>query len=117
MQEDGTIAVLMEAYPYAIRHLDPKDGSTYGRHWGDWVMAQYYINLRVGDIVDGAEQPDPVKIDAPVITPNSSTYDSFETADRPTITISHQNYVNYPDIYDVETAKVNTLYDFEFFNA
>ena len=117
MQEDGTIAVLMEAYPYAIRHFDPKDGSTYGRHWGDWVMAQYYINLRVGDIVDGAEQPDPVKIDAPVISPNSSTYDSYETADRPTITISHQNYVNYPDIYDVETAKVNTLYDFEFFNA
>ena len=116
MQEDGTIAVLMEAYPYAIRHFDPKGNSTYGRHWGDWVMAQYYINLRVGDIVDGAEQPDPVKIDAPVITPNSSTYDSYETADRPTITISHQNYVNYPDIYDVETAKVNTLYDFEFFN-
>ena len=117
MQEDGTIAVLMEAYPYAIRHLDPKDGSTYGRHWGDWVMAQYYINLRVGDIVDGAEQPDPVKIDAPVITPNSSTYDSYKDTDRPKITISHQNYVNYPDLYNVETAKVNTLYDFEFFNA
>ena len=116
MQEDGTIAVLMEAYPYAIRHKD-QASSTYGRHWGDWVMGQYYINLRIGDIVDGAEQPDPVKIDAPVISPNSSTYDSYETKDRPTITISHQNYVNYPDIYDVETAKVNTLYDFEFFNA
>ena len=116
MQEDGTIAVLMEAYPYAIRHKD-QASSSYGRHWGDWVMGQYYINLRVGDIVDGAGQPDPVKIDAPVITPNSSTYDSHETADRPKITISHQNYVNYPDIYDVETAKVNTLYDFEFFNA
>lgn len=116
MQEDGTIAVLMEAYPYAIRHKD-QASSTYGRHWGDWVMGQYYINLRIGDIVDGAEQPDPVKIDAPVISPNSSTYDSYNTEDRPTITISHQNYVNYPDIYDVETAKVNTLYDFEFFNA
>lgn len=118
MQEDGTIAVLMEAYPYAIRHKD-KASSTYGRHWGDWVMGQYYINLRIGDLIDGAEQPEPVKIDAPVISPNSSTYDSYETADRhrPTITISHKNYVNYPDIYDVETAKVNTLYDFEFFNA
>ncbi|MDY3749312.1 MAG: sialidase family protein, partial [Sodaliphilus sp.] len=116
MQEDGTIAVLMEAYPYAIRHID-QASSTYKRHWGDWVMGQYYINLRIGDIVDGAEQPDPVKIDAPVISPNSSTYDSYNTKDRPTITISHQNYVNYPDIYDVETAKVNTLYDFEFFNA
>lgn len=116
MQEDGTIAVLMEAYPYAIRHKD-QASSTYGRHWGDWVMGQYYINLRIGDLIDGAEQPEPVKIDAPVIAPNSSTYDSYETKDRPTITISHQNYVNYPDIYDVETAKVNTLYDFEFFNA
>lgn len=116
MQEDGTIAVLMEAYPYAIRHKD-QASSTYGRHWGDWVMGQYYINLRIGDLIDGAEQPEPVKIDAPVISPNSSTYDSYNTADRPTITISHQNYVNYPDIYNVETAKVNTLYDFEFFNA
>lgn len=116
MQEDGTIAVLMEAYPYAIRHID-QVSSTYGRHWGDWVMGQYYINLRIGDIVDGAEQPDPVKIDAPVISPKSSTYDSYKPTDRPEITISHQNYVNYPDIYDVETAKVNTLYDFEFFNA
>lgn len=116
MQEDGTIAVLMEAYPYAIRHKD-QASSTYGRHWGDWVMGQYYINLRIGDIVDGAEQPDPVKIDAPVISPNSSTYDSYEKEDRPTITISHQNYVNYPDTYDKETAKVNTLYDFEFFDA
>lgn len=116
MQEDGTIAVLMEAYPYAIRHKD-QASSTYERHWGDWVMGQYYINLRIGDIVDGAEQPDPVKIDAPVISPNSSTYDSYNTEDRPTITISHQNYVNYPDIYDVETAKVNTLYDFEYYDA
>ena len=116
MQEDGTIAVLMEAYPYAIRHID-QVSSTYGRHWGDWVMGQYYINLRIGDLIDGAEQPEPVKIDAPVIAPNSSTYDSYNTESRPTITISHQNYVNYPDIYDVNTAKVNTLYDFEFFNA
>ena len=116
MQEDGTIAVLMEAYPYAIRHID-QASSTYKRHWGDWVMGQYYINLRIGDIVDGAEQPDPVKIDAPVISPNSSTYDSYDPTARPTITISHQNYVNYPEVYNVETAKVNTLYDFEFFNA
>ena len=116
MQEDGTIAVLMEAYPYAIRHKD-QASSTYGRHWGDWVMGQYYINLRIGDLIDGAEQPEPVKIDAPVIAPNSSTYDSYNTESRPTITISHQNYVNYPDIYDVNTAKVNTLYDFEFFDA
>lgn len=116
MQEDGTIAVLMEAYPYAIRHID-QASSTYKRHWGDWVMGQYYINLRIGDIVDGAEQPDPVKIDAPVISPNSSTYDSYETEDRPTITISHQNYVNYPDNYNTTDKKVKTLYEFEYYDA
>ena len=118
MQEDGTIAVLMEAYPYAIRHMDgDRNNNTAATHWGDWVMGQYYINLRIGDLIDGAEQPEPVKIDAPVIEPASSTYDSYNTADRPTITISHKNYVNYPDIYDVNTAQVNTFYDFEFFNA
>lgn len=118
MQEDGTIAVLMEAYPYAIRHMDgDRNNNTAATHWGDWVMGQYYINLRIGDLIPDAEQPAAQVIDAPVISPNSSTYDSYNTEDRPTITISHQNYVNYPDIYDVETAKVNTLYDFEFFNA
>lgn len=118
MQEDGTIAVLMEAYPYAIRHMDgDRNNNTAATHWGDWVMGQYYLNLRIGDIIPDAVQPAAQVIDAPVISPNSSTYDSYNTAARPTITISHQNYVNYPDIYDVETAKVNTLYDFEFFNA
>ena len=118
MQEDGTIVVLMEAYPYAIRHMDGnRNNNTAATHWGDWVMGQYYINLRIGDLIPGAEQPVAQVIDAPVISPKSSTYDSYVTTDRPEITISHQNYVNYPDIYDVETAKVNTLYDFEFFNA
>lgn len=118
MQEDGTIAVLMEAYPYAIRHMDGnRNNNTAATHWGDCVMGQYYINLRIGDIIPDAVQPAAQVIDAPVISPNSSTYDSYNTKDRPTITISHQNYVNYPDIYDVETAKVNTFYDFEFFNA
>ena len=118
MQEDGTIAVLMEAYPYAIRHMDGKrNNNTAANHWGDWVMGQYYINLRIGDIIPDAVQPAAQVIDAPVISPKSSTYDSYKDTDRPEITISHQNYVNYPDIYDVETAKVNTLYDFEFFNA
>lgn len=116
MQEDGTIAVLMEAYPYAIRHKD-KASSTYGRHWGDWVMGQYYINLRIGDLIPGAEQPVAQVIDAPVISPKSSTYDSYVTTDRPEITISHKNYVNHSDLYNETDAKVNTLYDFEFFDA
>lgn len=118
MQEDGTIAVLMEAYPYAIRHMDGnRNNNTAANHWGDWVMGQYYINLRIGDLIPGAEQPVAQVIDAPVISPKSSTYDSYVTTDRPEITISHKNYVNHSDLYNETDAKVNTLYDFEFFDA
>lgn len=118
MQEDGTIAVLMEAYPYAIRHMDgDRNNNTAATHWGDWVMGQYYINLRIGDLIPDAEQPAAQVIDAPVISPKSSTYDSYVTTDRPEITISHKNYVNHSDLYNETDAKVNTLYDFEFFDA
>ena len=118
MQEDGTIAVLMEAYPYAIRHMDGgRNNNTAATHWGDWVMGQYYINLRIGDLIPDAEQPAAQVIDAPAISPSSSTYDSHVTTARPEITISHKNYVNHSDLYNETDAKVNTLYDFEFFDA
>ena len=118
MQEDGTIAVLMEAYPYAIRHMDgDRNNNTAATHWGDWVMGQYYINLRIGDIIPDAVQPAAQVIDAPVISPNSSTYDSYKDTDRPEITISHQNYVNYPNNYNTTDKKVKTLYEFEYYDA
>ena len=118
MQEDGTIAVLMEAYPYAIRHMDGnRNNNTAATHWGDWVMGQYYINLRIGDIIPDAVQPAAQVIDAPVISPNSSTYDSYKDTDRPEITISHQNYVNYPNNYNTTDKKVKTLYEFEYYDA
>lgn len=108
----------MEAYPYAIRHMDgDRNNNTAATHWGDWVMGQYYINLRIGDIIPDAVQPAAQVIDAPVISPKSSTYDSYVTTDRPTITISHQNYVNYPDNYNTTDKKVRTLYEFEYFDA
>lgn len=118
MQEDGTIAVLMEAYPYAIRHMDGKrNNNTAANHWGDWVMGQYYINLRIGDIIPDAVQPAAQVIDAPVISPKSLTYDSYKDTDRPEITISHQNYVNYPNNYNTTDKKVKTLYEFEYYDA
>lgn len=116
VQEDGTIAVLMEAYPLAIRHQDT-DNSSYKRHWGDWVMGQYYMNLRIGDLIPGAEQPEDQVIDAPVITPHSATFNSVEANDRPKITISHQNYVNYPGNYNTTDSKVNTHYEVEYYDA
>lgn len=116
IQEDGTIAVLMEAYPLAIRHQDT-DNSSYKRHWGDWVMGQYYMNLRIGDLIPNAEQPEDQVIDAPVITPHSATFNSVEANDRPKITISHQNYVNYPGNYNTTDSKVNTHYEVEYYDA
>ena len=116
IQEDGTIAVTMEAYPYAIRHID-QESSSYGRHWGDWVMGQYYINLRIGDLIPDAKQPEDQVIDAPAISPKSLTYDSYKATDRPEITISHQNYVNYPDNYNTTDKKVKTLYELEYYDA
>lgn len=118
MQEDGTIAVLMEAYPYAIRHMDGnRNINTAANHWGGWVMGQYYINLRIGDIIPDAVQPAAQVIDAPVISPKSLTYDSYKDTDRPEITISHQNYVNYPNNYNTTDKKVKTLYEFEYYDA
>jgi len=111
IQEDGTIAVLMEAYPLAIRHQDT-DNSSYKRHWGDWVMGQYYMNLRIGDLIPNAVQPEPVKIDAPVITPHSATFNSVEANDRPKITI-----LNYPGNYNTTDSKVNTHYEVEYYDA
>lgn len=116
IQEDGTIAVLMEAYPLAIRHQDT-DNSSYKRHWGDWVMGQYYMNLRIGDLVPNAEQPEPAKIDAPVITPHSATFNSVDATDRPEITISHNNYKTYADVYNTTNSKVNTNYEVEYYDA
>ena len=116
VQEDGTIAVLMEAYPMAIRHKDT-DNSSYKRHWGDWVMGQYYMNLRVGDLIPNAVQPEPVKIDMPEITPHSATFNSVEATDRPKITISHNNYETYADIYNTTNSKVNTHYEVEYYDA
>ena len=116
VQEDGTIAVLMEAYPLAIRHQDT-DNSSYKRHWGDWVMGQYYMNLRIGDLIPNAEQPEPAKIDAPVITPHSATFNSVDATDRPEITISHNNYKTYADIYNTTNSKVNTNYEVEYYDA
>ena len=116
IQEDGTIAVLMEAYPLAIRHQDT-DNSSYQRHWGDWVMGQYYMNLRIGDLIPNAEQPEPAKIDAPVITPHSATFNSVDATDRPEITISHNNYKTYADIYNTTNSKVNTHYEVEYYDA
>ena len=116
IQEDGTIAVLLEAYPLAIRHKDT-DNSSYKRHWGDWVMGQYYMNLRIGDIVPNAVQPEPVKIDAPVISPASATFNSVDATDRPEITISHKNYDTYADTYNATDSKVITNYDVEYFDT
>ena len=75
------------------------------------------MNLRIGDLVPNAEQPEPAKIDAPVITPHSATFNSVDATDRPEITISHNNYKTYADIYNTTNSKVNTNYEVEYYDA
>ncbi|MDO4512119.1 MAG: hypothetical protein Q4B68_09940 [Bacteroidales bacterium] len=117
-QGDNSIAVFFEAYPYAFFHYDQKvDTDTYSaQHQGDWVMAQYYANLRIGDIVPGEEPLERQAINAPVIDPRSKTYDSNQP-ERPAITITQDNYVKHPDLYNTTDKKVRTYYYFSLFNS
>ena len=115
-QADGNIGVLMEAYPYAINHIDA-EASSYRGHQGDWVMGQYYISLRVGDLIPDAEPAEDALILAPDIAPKSATFNSADPDERPAITISQANYEKYPESYDVVNRKVNTTYSIELFNG
>ena len=114
-QNDESVGILMEAYPLAVRHIEDVT-TTYTRHWGDWVMAQYYINLRIGDIVPNETPIEKQAIDAPEVTPNSATYDSNSAASRPNVTISQANYSTHSDLYNTTDAQVNTYYTFEYFD-
>ncbi len=115
-QDDNTVGVVMEAYPLAVRNYDNVSSNNKG-HWADWVMGEYYINLRIGDIIPDVEAPEKATIDAPIITPKAGTYNSTDADDRPAITISHQNYEKYPNLYNTTDKLVNTYYELQFYNA
>ncbi|MDO4511050.1 MAG: sialidase family protein [Bacteroidales bacterium] len=117
-QGDYTVGVVMEAYPKAIRHKD-NVATSYNRHWGDWVMGQYYINLRIGDIIPDAQPLVEQEIDAPTVVDESKTYCSTDPADRPTVTISHQNYATHPSLYNYDdpAKRVSTYYVMRLVNA
>ncbi|MGM9870012.1 MAG: sialidase family protein, partial [Sodaliphilus sp.] len=116
-QKDHTIGMLYEGYPLAIRHKD-NVSSTYNRHWGDWVMAQYYLNFRVEDLIPDAVTPEEQSINAPVITPDSRLFDNTDATSRPEITISHDNYEALADLYakDADNS-VTTYYGFQLFKG
>ena len=116
-QKDHTIGMLYEGYPLAVRHKDNVT-TTYGSHWGDWVMAQYYLNFRVEDLIPNAVTPEEQEINAPVITPDTRLFDNSDAASRPEITISHDNYEALADIYTKDADKsVTTYYGFQLFKG
>ncbi|MDO4511048.1 MAG: sialidase family protein [Bacteroidales bacterium] len=120
-QADNTVAIFYEGYPYAIRHYDEmQEGSKYStQHTGDWLMCQYYMNLRIGDILPDEEPLVRREIHAPWVTPRSATFNSDNPADRPEIVISHDNYETLSETYsydDPERCKVNTYYEFSWHN-
>lgn len=117
-QADGTIGAVMEAYPLAFRHFDNKYPSSLATgHYADYVMGEYYINLRIGDLIPGAQAPEQAVIDAPVITPKAGTYNSADADERPTVTITNPNYANHPDLYNTTDKIVNTYYELQYYNA
>lgn len=86
---DGTIGVFFEEYPQVIRV------ATGDQCWGDYLMEDVYMNLRIGDIIPNEEAPEAPQLIAPRITPTDRSYDSHDAEDRPNpITIYNDNEVD-----------------------
>lgn len=83
---DGTIGVFFEEYPQVIRV------ATGDECWGDYLMEDVFMNLRIGDIIPNEEAPEAPQLKAPRITPTDRSYDSHQPTDRPNpITIYNDN--------------------------
>ena len=111
--EDGTIAFLMENYPQLVRFEYPNQSACVG---GDWMMRTTYMQLRIGDIIPGAEPVVPARLLPPVITPKTRMYDSEDPTSRPAIVINNPNdpalnstTYYYIDIYDPNGTKIGTI--------
>ncbi len=99
VQGDGTVGLLFEAYPQSVYVYGntQADGCTRG----DFVMRSQYMNLRIGDIIDGATAPNKQSLLPPVITPETQTYDYNDASTWKSVVIKNVNpteansYVNY----------------------
>lgn len=96
-QNDGHIGLLLEEYPNVVRVNDDR---------GDYYLASWYVDFRIGDLINGAVTPTIVQLVPPTITPGNSSYVQPTATDRPAVTISHTN---------TSISGVNTYYQFEYY--
>lgn len=116
VQGDGSVGLLFEAYPQSVYVYGntQADGCTRG----DFVMRSQYMNLRIGDIIDGATAPNKQSLLPPVITPETQTYDYNDPATWKNVVIKNVNpkdansYVNYNiEVIDNTGKQVKILSD------
>lgn len=94
-QNDGTLGFVFEAFPTTNYHVDQTKG--------DYIMATWYMNLRVEDLIPGAKTIDVTQLTSPDINPSSSAYLLTES---PNITISNPNTIaNTKTYYTISTIK------------
>ena len=109
VQQDGTLGILYEGYPQIIRitadQVDEDDNCDQG---GDYLMRSIYMNLRIGDIIYGAQRSEQLPLQPPVITPGTSTYDTHKPTDRPDIVITNPN--------DLQRTESKVDYNIQIFN-
>ncbi len=122
VQGDGTVGLLFEAYPQSVYVYGntQADGCTRG----DFIMRSQYMNLRIGDIIDGATAPNKQSLLPPVITPETQTYDYNDVSTWKNVVIKNVNpaeansYVNYNiEVIDNTGKQVTILSDGLSFNG
>lgn len=109
VQQDGTVGILYEGYPQIIRiEADQVDADDNCDQGGDYLMRSIYMNLRIGDIIDGAQRYEQLPLQPPVITPGTSTFDTNNPTNRPKIVITNPN--------DLQTTESKVVYNIQIFN-
>lgn len=109
VQQDGTVGILYEGYPQIIRiTADQVDEDGNCAQGGDYLMRSIYMNLRIGDIIDGAQRSEQLPLQPPVVTPGTSTYDTNKPTDRPNIVITNPN--------DLQKTESKVDYNLQIFN-
>lgn len=109
VQQDGTVGILYEGYPQIIRiTADQVDEDDNCAQDGDYLMRSIYMNLRIGDIIDGAQRSEQLPLQPPVIIPGTSTYDTNKPTDRPDIVITNPN--------DLQKTESKVDYNLQIFN-
>ena len=100
IQSDGTLGYLFEEYPQPIFIVEPTNDPM-----GEYLMHSCYMNLRIGDIIEGMTSHAPFTLNPPVITPQTQTYDYNTVKTLPEVTVAQSNILP-DDVGDVVTTHV-----------